>query len=754
MVNIDLWGGVECTVNRVGDQFFDQARRNGHWDRASDLDLFSSLKIKKLRYPVLWEHVSPENPAEQNWSWSDERLQRIRSLNIDPIVGLVHHGSGPKYTNLLDPEFASGLARHARAVAERYPWVEHYTPVNEPLTTARFSGLYGHWYPHAKDGASFLRMLFHQIRATKLAMHAVREVNLAAKLVQTEDLGKTHSSPSLQYQADFENERRWLSFDLLCGRVDRQHPLWPYFRWLGLSEKEILPFTENPLAPDILGINHYITSERFLDDNLLNYPAHSHGYNGKDRYADVEAVRVEGVTLAGVRQLLLEAWQRYALPIAVTETHLSCTPEEQLRWFKEVWDAASSLRQEQKADIRAVTAWSLLGAYDWNSLLTRDAGFYESGVFDLRGPNPRPTALAYMLPVLAESQEYRHPLLDTAGWWHRKGRHAYSCLSNGPKADPSPSRKARQIAQVRPLLITGATGTLGRAFEIICRQRGISCKLTSREEMDIANPKSVREAIRSCNPWAIVNAAGYVRVDEAEGNAEQCFRDNTDGPEALAEASAEAGIRLLTYSSDLVFNGEKKHPYLEGDLPNPLNVYGSSKALAEQKVLALLPEALVIRTSAFFGPWDHHNFVYHLLESLQAGQPFAAANNLHISPTYVPDLVHASLTLLVNGEKGIWHLANQGTYSWAEFAVLAASLHQANPELIEARPAAGFGWPAKRPAFTALSSERGSLMPSVEHALHRYLHEASGFIPAVLKKSRKKIAVAAGGRQVKESKTS
>ena len=94
-------------------------------------------------------------PTNGDWGFADERLDRLQNLGIAPIVGLVHHGSGPRYTNLLDDGFAPGLAAHALAVAQRYPWLEAYTPVNEPLTTARFSALYGHWYPHATDaGAS------------------------------------------------------------------------------------------------------------------------------------------------------------------------------------------------------------------------------------------------------------------------------------------------------------------------------------------------------------------------------------------------------------------------------------------------------------------------------------------------------------------------------------------------------------------------------------------------------------------------
>ena len=126
---LELWGGVECTVNRVGDVYFDQLERSGHTTRTDDLDRFAELGIRALRYPVLWERTAPDGPELADWTWPDERLERLRELGIRPIVGLVHHGSGPPSTSLLDPGFPEGLARFARAVAERYPWVEDYTPV-------------------------------------------------------------------------------------------------------------------------------------------------------------------------------------------------------------------------------------------------------------------------------------------------------------------------------------------------------------------------------------------------------------------------------------------------------------------------------------------------------------------------------------------------------------------------------------------------------------------------------------------------
>ncbi|MBD0334249.1 MAG: family 1 glycosylhydrolase, partial [Cyanobacteria bacterium Co-bin13] len=155
MAPLEVWAGIECTVNRVGDNYGDQLQRNGHENRIEDLDLFASLGIRAIRYPVLWERTAPNGVEQADWSWADERLERLRQLDICPIVGLLHHGSGPRYTSMVDPLFGEKLAEYAQAVAERYPWVSRYTPVNEPLTTARFSGLYGLWYPHGKDNHTF-----------------------------------------------------------------------------------------------------------------------------------------------------------------------------------------------------------------------------------------------------------------------------------------------------------------------------------------------------------------------------------------------------------------------------------------------------------------------------------------------------------------------------------------------------------------------------------------------------------------------
>lgn len=707
---VEWWGGLECTINRVGDHYFDQLSRSNHYARLPDLDRFAELGIRTLRYPVLWEKVAPDAPDQTDWHWADASLHQLRKLNVRVVAGLVHHGSGPRYATLDNPAFAEGLARYARSVAARYPWIDAYTPVNEPLTTARFCGLYGHWYPHRRDDLSFARMLLNQCRATVLAMREIRKIQPAAQLVQTEDFGQTHSLPSLSYQADFENERRWLTFDLLCGKVDQQHPMWNYFRWVGIPETELAFFLENPCPPDVLGINHYVTSERYLDERLENYPPHQYGGNHRHRYVDTEAVRIPQVTPAGPYKLFTQVWERYRLPVAITEVHLGCTREEQMRWLTQIWQAASQLKAAG-ADVRGVTAWALLGSFDWDCLLTQQRDCYEPGVFDLRSPEPRPTALARLI---RQTGTLTHPVVAGKGWW-QQNHHKLSKETSGNRLE-------------RPLLITGATGTLGQAFARICTQRGLSYHLLNRQELDITDENTVSQIVRKMQPWAVINTAGYVRVAQAEEEPERCYRENVTGAVHLATVCSQLGIPLLTFSTDLVFDGTKRQPYVESDPVCPTTVYGSSKAEAERRVQAILSSALIIRTSAFFSPWDAYNFVTLLIRAFQSGNPFDAAH-AQVSPTYVPDLVHNCLDLLIDGETGIWHLTNTGAVTWAEFGRQAALRAGIDPVLVEAWHQMQTGQIAGKPLLsTALLSERANLMPSLATALARYTNETTHMV--------------------------
>jgi dTDP-4-dehydrorhamnose reductase len=719
---LQLWGGLECTVNRVRDQYFSQMERNGHAERLQDLERFASLGIRAIRYPVLWERTAPDGIDSADWSWSDERLPVLQQLGVTPIVGLVHHGSGPRHTSLMSPDFAEKLAEYAGAVARRYPWVEYWTPVNEPCTTARFSGLNGVWYPHGKSEDGFIRALINQCRAVVLSMRAIRAVNPNAKLVQTDDLSRTYGTPEMAEIANFFNERRWLGWDMLCGKIDPGHALWDYLLENGAGADELLWFKENNCPPDIIGVNYYITSERWLDHRVERYPeSHRTNYRGIP-HADIECPRVLATPTPGIGPLLQETWDRYGLPVAVTEAHIDANREDQLRWLVEIWNAAKKV-QQGGADIRAVTVWALLGSFDWNCLVTECRGYYESGPFDVRGPQPRPTAVATLMRELASGRPLSHPVLQGQGWWRRPGRFLAKPVATRTAVADIAERGAFRSTFPQPILITGATGTLGRAFARICDRRNLAYHVLTRQEMDIADPASVEAAIVRFKPWAIINAGGYVRVDDAEGDIERCMRENAHGPTVLALAAIRHALRFMTFSSDLVFDGTLDRPYVESDKPAPLGVYGRSKADAERRVLDSDPQALVIRTSAFFGPWDEHNFVTQALDALDAGRPFAASSDQVVSPTYVPDLVNVCLDLLIDRECGLWHLTNGAAMSWADLARRACAAAGVDDGLLEARTADELGLRAARPRNSAMSSERGLLLPSFDDALTRYLRE-------------------------------
>lgn len=724
-----LWVGPEPTVNRVHDRYHDQLDASGFAARLDDIDRLAALGAQRLRFPLLWERTAPGDPVAADWRWADQRMARLRACQLAPIVGLMHHGSGPRDTDLLDRALPARLARYAAAVARRYPWVDAWTPINEPLTTARFAGLYGHWYPHRRDDASFLRALLTQVQGTVAAMRAVRAINPAAQLVQTEDMGFTRATPLLHYQAEFENERRWLSFDLLCGRVDRHHPLRDYLLRHGVGADELDALADAPCAPDVFGLNAYITSERFLDHRLERYPEWTHGGNHRHRYADVEAVRVHGLSLGSFEERLREAHQRYRGALAITEAHLGCTREEQLRWLLAAWRAAQRLRDEG-ADVRAVTVWAAFGATDWNTLVTERNGHYEPGLWDIRAPEPRPTALAVLARHLAAGGSslptVAAPLLALPGWWQREDR------SHFPAAQGTRINAPGGVVPVPPLLITGATGTLGRAFARMCVVRGIPYRLLRRQDVDIADARSVRAALAHWRPWALVNTAGFVRVDEAErvDDAQRCWRENALGAEVLARVCGEADVPLVSFSSDLVFDGRKDTPYVESDAAAPLNAYGRAKAAGEAAVLRHCARALVIRTAAFFGPWDGHNFIAHALAAVRRGERVMAAADQWVTPTYVPHLVEATLDLLIDGEVGLLHLANRvdlapGAVTWAAFGHAVARAAGLDADAIVPVPGRELGQHAPRPRRAGLASERMWPMPSLARAIGDYLRDVS-----------------------------
>jgi dTDP-4-dehydrorhamnose reductase len=717
---LEMWAGLECTVNRTSNGYSNQNIFNGHDERGlADLDAFATLGIRRIRYPVLWEVTAPYSLDEIRFDVSDERLARLRDTGVKPIVGLLHHGSGPEYTSLVDPRFPEQLATYAARVAERYPWVDAYTPVNEPLTTARFSGLYGYWYPHGRDDRTFARALYNEIAGTVLAMRAIRRVNPSAQLVQTDDLGRATGTGPLRYQVDFENERRWLTMDLLFGRVTPDHPLYGYLTESGgLGANELDWLVQNPCPPDVIGINHYPLSNRFLDHRTELYPEWLHSGTGVDRYADVGAVDSGQADPPTPEAVLREVWNRYGSPFAVTEAHIAGGREAQLRWLHEVWTSASRLSREG-APLVAVTAWSLLGAYDWNTLCT-SAGSdkrYESGVFDVRWTPPRPTALAEMIRSLARDGSYDHPLLGRPGYWHEPSRvlFAPATLQPAPPAPPLPRKN------FRPLLVVGAGGQLGKAFSRACEIRGIDHVLVSRDELGDSTTEVIAELLDEVSPWAVIDATQRLQANPAD--AGRSWVRHPAVTQDLAAESLRRGIRFMTFSSGSVFDGTATAPYRESHPVSPRTAYGKAAVDLERWITEANPDALVVRPGSFFSPWGSDGFMNLTMRALRTGLTVRVPEDVTVSPTYVPDLVAACLDLVADRAAGLLHLTNKGAVSWAAWVHSAAELVGANKSqvLVGAAPHRAFA--THRPHYRVLESERVDLLASFEDAFERFSND-------------------------------
>lgn len=380
--------------------------------RLDDADRIAALGVRASRTPLLWERVAPHDPATRDFTEPRRRLERLRACGVEPIVTLLHHGSGPAYTDLLDPAFPELFADYAEAAARAFPWVRRWTPINEPLTTARFSTLYGVWFPNVRDDRAFGRALLNEARAIQLAMRRIRGHVPDAELVITEDLQRfTAGDASAQAYVAFLRERRWLAVELVAGRVERgAHPLAEFLRTrCGVRSSQLRALVRDATVPAVVAFNHYPHSERYL----VSVP--------DGGIADLPAAYVAGEPPPAIGPLLRAAHERLGLPLAIGEVHVRGTASERVRWLAQHVADAAALRDEG-IDVRAVGAWAAFGMIDWHSLLRRRARAIEDGIYTFAGPNgtPQPTLVADAVRTLCAGGTLA--LDGEPGWWERPER--------------------------------------------------------------------------------------------------------------------------------------------------------------------------------------------------------------------------------------------------------------------------------------------------------------------------------------------
>jgi len=267
----------------------------------------------------------------------------------------------------------------------------------------------------------------------------------------------------------------------------------------------------------------------------------------------------------------------------------------------------------------------------------------------------------------------------------------------------------------------GASGLLGQ--ELVQELKTEQLTALSSKDADLRDRARVRQVIRDSRPDWILLSAAYTDVDGCESNRDLALAVNCDGAVNVAEAAREAGTRLMFLSTDYVFDGTKGSPYQTNDARNPTSVYGESKAQAEERLLEILPEVCIVRTSWLFGHGGKC-FPATILKLASTRSEISVVNDQRGSPTFTRDLASALEQLCRASARGIVHVTNAGDCTWYEFATEIVR-ESGLPTTVKPVTTAEFPRPARRPAYSVLSPDSlhayNVHMPEWRDALRRYL---------------------------------
>ncbi|MGP0096821.1 MAG: dTDP-4-dehydrorhamnose reductase [Terriglobales bacterium] len=253
----------------------------------------------------------------------------------------------------------------------------------------------------------------------------------------------------------------------------------------------------------------------------------------------------------------------------------------------------------------------------------------------------------------------------------------------------------------------------------------------SSKDADLRDRSRIHDVILASRPDYILLTAAYTDVDGCESNPDLAFAVNCQGAVNVALAARQAGSRLLFLSSDYVFDGASRSPYQTADTRNPTSVYGQSKAQAEERLLEILPDVCIARTSWLFGHAGKC-FPATILKLASTRPEISVVNDQRGSPTFTPDLASALVQLCRASARGIVHVTNSGNCTWYEFAVEILRM-SASPTLVKPVTTAEFPRPARRPAYSVLSPESlhayDIRLPDWQDALRRYLENRPSASP-------------------------
>jgi beta-glucosidase/6-phospho-beta-glucosidase/beta-galactosidase len=351
-----LWAtGIEDTFiphARPGLRALDEYELTQHYELwKQDFDLVAETGVKYLRWGIPWYRVQPA-PDKWDWSWTDEALDYLVNVKgITPILDLMHYGTPLWLENsFINASYPQRVAEYAHAAVARYrSLARYYTPLNEPMVNADMCGNKAEWPPYLSGDDGYVKLILALAKGIILTTQAIKAEQPDAITVQVEALWHTFTQDdTLAERAAHNNARQYLCFDLTTGRVDKKHPLLGFLSQHGARDSDLDWFRKNAVRFDFFGANFY---------------PWSYGELKRERNGSVKYVtgKTSGDKIAIV---LRETYERYHMPIIITETSANEDIPGRARWMDETIDTVCALRQEG-IPVVGYTWFPLFTMIDW-----------------------------------------------------------------------------------------------------------------------------------------------------------------------------------------------------------------------------------------------------------------------------------------------------------------------------------------------------------------------------------------------------
>jgi beta-glucosidase/6-phospho-beta-glucosidase/beta-galactosidase/glycosyltransferase involved in cell wall biosynthesis len=364
-----VWGaGIECSfIPHLKVDQFDWTQHNRFWREDFKLAR-ENLGVRTLRYALPWHQIERE-PGQFDWTMADERIAAAGEMGLDLYLDVMHFGT-PTWLRQAagDPEFPEALERFTEAMVTRYrSSITTWCPCNEPLVLALFSGDFGFWPPHARKWRGYMPVLSRVVQAVNRSIRAIRRAQPEATVLLCDNVENYKSRDTeLALEVRRRNLRRFLVLDLLMGRFDRSHPLYNWVTSYGISELDLDWFVSHAQTPDVLGIDYYPHSDWQLEKV---------GTGVRQRRSE------NPVGLYGIAHAY---YNRYGLPMMLTETSIEGQPINREIWLEETVEDCRRLREEG-LPMLGYFWWPMIDQVDWDGALTHRIGkVHEVGLFNLR----------------------------------------------------------------------------------------------------------------------------------------------------------------------------------------------------------------------------------------------------------------------------------------------------------------------------------------------------------------------------------